>query len=378
MLTACLICWMVWQLASHEARVEALESKERYQVLKEDFDGLQNSYDMYQKKTRSDKAFMDQEILEKNDLIDLLYAKQEKEAYGQNPIDIFFSEHLLSSYDSPSLLTRDYIYMNLWEKELDHAYQNLKDHVGEYFISYLDQSLINVKALRESEGHVALASMHIESGLGHDNFDYRAMDRATLAWEGAEIFKTQTLKIHQYLDLAGLATTYVFDGDALLKTSEDLFVEDDFFRPYYTIKADGDNEILDLYDGQGQAIKTLSPMKDIQVSPQSHDQLVIEGVDENMVDRLYIYTLSSSQVDPYLDPLYRDRNYLVYMEDGALVVAFVSDRFRDDLILERAWSPKIPLREAIVSIMVVDKTMMKVTYLMGEDNKEIVEYIKLK
>lgn len=331
-----------------------------------------------------EKAFYQDLVDDKDTLIHKQYDKKILKASNDNPIDIFFEAQILVGYGTLSLTYHDYLYQSAWYDELLHAYSVLDAMAHNDIKADIDKSRLSLLDYAFREGTIRSA-IEASSAFGDEvnslpeTISYGTIARSVSAWETAEIFKRQTLKIHDYIKTRGGSIDYIFDASKTFRKAEGLYVDDDYLSDYYSITKTDDGFIIDLKNSDNTMIAQFISLKKPKVTLLSNCQLAFEIEAAKGVKYVHIYNVVNNKISvEYFNVLYMDKHYVVHTTEDALIIANILNEWHKDIVIKRDWSQAGILKHVIKEVKLIDDEMFKFTYLKGANYDKITEYIALK
>ena len=149
-----------------------------------------------------------------------------------NPIDEFDAMYDYDYQGTLGIRTEAAIYRQLWEDELNHAYDELISIAHDDIKDELIQSRENYLEFSEHEFRVSMAA-GASDGFGNefngelgDTINYGTIAPAVGSYTKAQLFKTRTYELHDYLKYLGRDIEFVFNADEVLKNNHFILVED--------------------------------------------------------------------------------------------------------------------------------------------------------
>lgn len=318
--------------------------------------------------------------------IDRLYSEIKISRNNDNPIDEFFDSHEIISYANLAFRHHAALYMHSWEQEIDHAYDVLSE-LGH--ISIRNDIIESNDLIKEYAEKERLISMAVNASdvfgdeLGRVE-DSESVYYGTIApligsIEKAEIFKEQTLKIHEYIKDIGEEIEYVFDGTALIEDNKELFIDESFLDDYYKISKLNDRYKLVLLDDEGGIVHEEVATREPQVEIINYYTLKIFFSTGSPLNYTYFYDVVNSEISEiYYNAMLVEDDRIIYMKDGKLIVTNIFNNWREDVEITRDWSPTADAISAIIDVEILDYNVLRVSYYMGDGFEEITEYVDLK
>lgn len=381
-------------IGSISEKYSALETK--YNALSIDYAHSEKSMDSLKEKLdsteldnvskkniiASDLEFYKSLSYEKDLLLQSLYKDKRAEMMRDNPIDEFMAVHPLGAINTSALLNNDYIYLNLWKRELTHAYGELKQMTHPFFDDYVDESLASIIDFANSEGEVAVALINIEtsnreSGDEDDCFDHRAMDKAIRTWKIATIYKEQTYKLHNFIKETGREIDFVFDTVEFMNESEGLYLAKEYFETYYNVHRTNDGFRIELVDNESKVIHEIFSDSMPEIYMISHFDFLIQITTDGDTTYIYNYNIASKELsEPFMNPLYINNEFIVHTDESSIIITARESSMSNGIMIERDWASVPVLKQAIKNVEIYGD-VLAITYLKGVDYTKVTEYIKL-
>jgi len=323
---------------------------------------------------------IDYMVKKNHDLDRRLQEAYEAKAYlsGQeNPIDRFFDQAIVFDHGSHTLSLRSNLYTSLWKSEMMYAYSLTENLAHKDLRPVIHDNMKDLIALSESEGDLN-AAVEFSSAFDktYDQLTYGTLSRAARTWKMGTLYKEKTLDLIDILESHKGQYSYLFDEDKVIHETEGLFASRNYLEDYYELYEDKGQHTIDLYDQQGKLVESLRTAGTIEVEGIDVDKVLIRLLEEGIRPTAYIYDLVDQGLSaPLQEVLYYDRDLIVHWIDKDLVITYFNG-YQKDQVIKRDWAPSDQMGQD-VSLKRVDYGVLRMTYLKGESQVEVIDYLDI-
>lgn len=147
---------------------------------------------------------------------------------NKNPIDDFFNNHKLSDSSYFSIRRAEYLYMELWKAEMEHAYDELIKMGHIEIKNSINESRTKFIEFAENEAGVSMG-VNVSDAFGDELGNYNETihygTNAQIVYNEtlARFYKKRTIEIFEYFDHLGKKIDFVFTEKNISDDLLDIF-----------------------------------------------------------------------------------------------------------------------------------------------------------